>query len=122
MPKYFLSKIKPPSSLKRSLAQFKKKSVFTNGCFDLLHKGHVRYLNDARSLGDLLIVALNSDVTIQKLKGPTRPINVLADRLEVIAALGCVDFVTWFDEDTPLEPNLPSSYLYLRIWRFHTFF
>ncbi|CAN2536333.1 Bifunctional+protein+HldE [Methylocapsa aurea] len=77
--------------------------VFTNGCFDILHSGHVRALAAARKEGDILIVALNSDESVQRLKGPTRPINHLADRVEVIAALGCVDFVTEFSEDTPYE-------------------
>lgn len=98
-----LKKIKAPKALKRTLTQGKRKVVFTNGCFDLLHKGHVTYLERARRLGDLLIVALNSDESVKRLKGPERPINPLADRLEVIAALESVDFVTWFDEDTPLE-------------------
>lgn len=75
--------------------------VFTNGCFDLLHAGHVRYLADARSLGDRLIVAVNSDDSVRRLKGETRPINPLASRLEVLAALRCVDWVVPFVEDTP---------------------
>jgi D-beta-D-heptose 7-phosphate kinase/D-beta-D-heptose 1-phosphate adenosyltransferase len=102
----FIRKIKSIQSLKRVLSQtaFKRKTtVFTNGCFDLLHKGHVTYLEKARSLGDLLIVALNSDDSVRRLKGPERPLNSLEDRLEVIAALESVDFVTWFEEDTPLE-------------------
>jgi len=101
--KSFLSKIKSPLSLKRALSKAKRRSVFTNGCFDLLHKGHVTYLEKARALGDLLVVALNSDASVKSLKGSDRPINTLADRLEVIAALESVDFVTWFDENTPLE-------------------
>ncbi len=98
-----LSKVKSPQSLKRKLANLRKRTVFTNGCFDLLHKGHVTYLEKARAQGDLLIVALNSDDSVRRLKGSDRPINPLADRLEVIAALESVDFVTWFEEDTPLE-------------------
>lgn len=74
-----------------------KKIVFTNGCFDLLHVGHVRYLQQARELGDLLVVALNSDRSVRELKGPTRPINLEHDRAEVLAALRCVDYVTLFD-------------------------
>lgn len=101
--KTFLSKIKSPQALKRALSGKRKKSVFTNGCFDLLHKGHVTYLERAKRLGDLLIVALNSDASIRQIKGPDRPINGLADRLEVIAALESVDFVTWFEEETPLQ-------------------
>lgn len=75
--------------------------VFTNGCFDLLHPGHVRYLQLARDLGDCLIVALNSDRSVRELKGPQRPILREAERAEVMAALGCVDYVTIFDEPTP---------------------
>lgn len=99
----FLSKIKSPTSLKRALGPRRGKIVFTNGCFDILHKGHVTYLERAKRLGDILVVALNSDTSIQKIKGPTRPINPLQDRLEVMAALESVDFVTWFEEETPLH-------------------
>jgi D-beta-D-heptose 7-phosphate kinase/D-beta-D-heptose 1-phosphate adenosyltransferase len=74
--------------------------VFTNGCFDLLHLGHVRYLQAARSLGDLLIVGLNSDASARRLKGPTRPLVPEQERAEVLAALACVDYVTIFAEDT----------------------
>lgn len=80
-----------------------KKVVFTNGCFDLLHVGHVRYLQDAKALGDFLIVGLNSDSSVKKLKGEERPVQTQDDRAEVLAALGCVDFVVIFDEDTPLK-------------------
>jgi rfaE bifunctional protein nucleotidyltransferase chain/domain len=76
--------------------------VFTNGCFDLLHPGHVRYLEQARALGDALVVALNSDRAVRELKGPSRPILSESERAEVLAALGCVDFVTVFDDVTPL--------------------
>jgi len=75
-----------------------KKLVFTNGCFDLLHVGHVRYLQAARELGDALAVAVNSDASVRALKGPTRPVNSEADRAEVLAALGCVDYVVIFRE------------------------
>lgn len=78
-----------------------KRVVFTNGCFDLLHPGHVRYLAAARALGDVLIVALNSDRSVRELKGPTRPILTEAERTEVLAALASVDYVTIFDEPTP---------------------
>lgn len=78
-----------------------KRVVFTNGCFDLLHPGHVRYLAAARALGDALIVALNSDRSVRELKGPTRPILTEAERVEVISALASVDYVTIFDEPTP---------------------
>lgn len=73
-----------------------KQLVFTNGCFDLLHVGHVRYLQAARDCGDALAVAVNGDASVRALKGPTRPINSEADRAEVLAALECVDFVTFF--------------------------
>lgn len=97
-----ISKIKSPLSLRRVLLKQKGKTVFTNGCFDLLHKGHVHYLEQARNRGDLLIVALNDDASVSRLKGPERPLNSLEDRMEVMAALESVDFVTWFDSDTPL--------------------
>ena len=78
--------------------------VFTNGCFDLLHRGHVDYLHQARALGASLLVALNTDASVARLgKGPGRPMVPLEDRMAVIAALGCVDLVTCFDEPTPLE-------------------
>lgn len=75
-----------------------RRLVLTNGCFDLLHTGHVRYLQQARALGDALLVAVNSDRSVQELKGPTRPLNSEQDRAEVLAALRCVDHVTIFDE------------------------
>ena len=74
-----------------------KKLVLTNGCFDLLHTGHVRYLNQARELGDALLVAVNSDQSVRELKGPERPLNGEEDRSEVLAALRCVDHVTVFE-------------------------
>ena len=80
-----------------------KRVVFTNGCFDLLHPGHVRYLREARSLGDLLVVALNSDASVRLLKGAGRPILNQDERAEIIAALQVVDYVTIFDEETPRE-------------------
>src|SRR5205085_6032794 len=83
------------------LRQAGRTVVFTNGCFDLLHPGHVRYLQQARALGDALIVALNSDRGVRELKGPARPILREQERAEVIAALACVDYVTIFDEPTP---------------------
>jgi rfaE bifunctional protein nucleotidyltransferase chain/domain len=94
-----LEKMKSVPELAAISAQFAaagKKLVFTNGCFDLLHAGHVRYLQQARALGDALLVALNGDASVRALKGPTRPINNEADRAEVLAALACVDFVTIF--------------------------
>jgi D-beta-D-heptose 7-phosphate kinase / D-beta-D-heptose 1-phosphate adenosyltransferase len=78
-----------------------KRIVFTNGCFDILHRGHVEYLARARSLGDLLIVGLNADDSVRRLKGPGRPVNPLEDRAAVLAALAAVDFVVPFGEDTP---------------------
>lgn len=101
--KPLMSKIKSPLALRRNLSKVKGKVVFTNGCFDLLHKGHVTYLERAARLGSCLVVALNSDASVSKLKGPTRPINPLEDRLEVIAALESVSFVTWFESETPLD-------------------
>lgn len=77
-----------------------QKVVFTNGCFDILHAGHVRYLNTARSFGDCLVLGLNSDASVRRIKGPTRPINTQQDRAEVIDALACVDYVVIFDEPT----------------------
>ncbi len=80
-----------------------KRLVFTNGVFDILHRGHCEYLADARALGDALIVGLNSDASVTRLKGPRKPIVPQDDRAAVLAALGCVDFVVYFDEDTPRE-------------------
>ena len=97
-------KILKASDLDRFLKQNRKrKIVFTNGCFDILHSGHVTYLEKARALGDLLIVALNTDASTRKLKGPTRPINRLDDRMKVIAALESVSFVIPFSAETPLK-------------------
>ncbi len=75
--------------------------VFTNGCFDLLHPGHVRYLAAARALGDVLVVGLNSDASVRRMKGPGRPVLHAAERAEVLAGLGAVDHVILFDDDTP---------------------
>jgi D-glycero-beta-D-manno-heptose 1-phosphate adenylyltransferase len=80
-----------------------KKVVFTNGCYDLLHPGHIRLLEQARSLGDILILALNSDSSVQRLKGPTRPLLRERERVAVAASLAAVDAITIFDEDTPRE-------------------
>ncbi len=100
----FESKIVPPDAAARRAATVARPLVFTNGVFDLLHRGHVTYLARARALGQSLVVALNADASVRRLgKGTDRPINPLADRLAVIAALECVDVVTWFEEDTPLE-------------------
>ncbi|GAB4242799.1 MAG: D-glycero-beta-D-manno-heptose 1-phosphate adenylyltransferase [Acidobacteriota bacterium] len=80
-----------------------RRLVFTNGCFDLLHPGHVRYLAAARRLGDLLVVGINSDASVRRLKGAGRPVQPERERAEVVAALRTVDYVTIFDEDTPWE-------------------
>lgn len=80
-----------------------KTVVFTNGCFDILHIGHIRYLQDARALGDVLVVGVNSDDSVRRLKGPERPINCEQERAEVLAALECVNYVSLFGEDTPIE-------------------
>ncbi len=92
------------SSLENFLKNNKgKKIVFTNGCFDILHKGQVTYLNEAKKLGELLLVGLNSDASVKRLKGPERPINNELDRQFVLSELKAVDFVEIFDQDTPLE-------------------
>ncbi|MBI2294744.1 MAG: bifunctional heptose 7-phosphate kinase/heptose 1-phosphate adenyltransferase [Betaproteobacteria bacterium] len=99
----FEGKICPPRELGRRLVHVARPLVFTNGVFDLLHRGHVTYLAQARALGSSLLVALNSDASAGKLgKGDGRPINGLEDRLAVIAALEAVTLVTWFEEQTPL--------------------
>ena len=96
------TKIKSPAALRRALAS-RREVVFTNGCFDIFHPGHVEYLEEARRQGGCLVVAVNSDASISRLKGSDRPVNPLADRMRVLAALACVDYVTFFEEDTPLE-------------------
>jgi D-beta-D-heptose 7-phosphate kinase/D-beta-D-heptose 1-phosphate adenosyltransferase len=101
-----MNKITPRNELKATVDRLKregKKVVFTNGCFDILHAGHTRYLRDARKLGDALILALNSDSSVRSIKGPMRPIVPEAERAEVVASLDSVDYVTVFDELTPLE-------------------
>lgn len=98
------SKLKTVSELAQLAAAARRdgrRVVFTNGCFDLLHIGHTRYLQEARSLGDLLIVAINSDASVSALKGPERPLVPEQERAEVLAALACVDFVTIFDAPDP---------------------
>lgn len=99
-------KIKSPQTLRRILLRHrgpKSKIVFTNGVFDVLHRGHVTYLLQARKLGSLLVVALNSDASVKRLKGPTRPYHTLDDRLFTLASMEAVDYVTFFEEDTPLD-------------------
>lgn len=92
-------------SRRELLARYRKprslKLVFTNGCFDVLHRGHVEYLYAARALGDALVVGINTDASVRRLKGEGRPLNRELDRAFVLAGLGCVDAVTLFDEDTP---------------------
>jgi len=93
------------ADVEASLAQWRKdgrRIVFTNGCFDVLHVGHVNYLRFAKQKGDVLIVGVNDDASVKRLKGPTRPVNPIEDRMEMLAALDMVDAVTSFSEDTPL--------------------
>jgi rfaE bifunctional protein nucleotidyltransferase chain/domain len=99
-------KLHTPEELARVRDEFAaagKRLVFTNGCFDLLHVGHVRYLQAARALGNALVVAVNGDVSVRALKGPTRPINSEQDRAEVLGALACVDFLTIFHTERVTE-------------------
>ena len=99
-----LNKILPLDEAVRRVSELKrqgKRVVFTNGCFDLLHPGHTRYLAEARKLGDVLLVAVNSDASVRSLKGPPRPIFPENERAEIVAALACVDLVTVFDDLTP---------------------
>ncbi|HET9470641.1 MAG TPA: adenylyltransferase/cytidyltransferase family protein [Usitatibacter sp.] len=100
----FEAKICDPAAFAARAARVPRPMVFTNGVFDILHRGHVTYLAQARALGASLVVALNSDASVRRLgKGDDRPVNALADRMAVVAALESVSLVTWFEEDTPLE-------------------
>lgn len=100
----FERKLCPPSVLAARIAELPRPLVFTNGVFDLLHRGHVTYLARARALGASLLVALNTDASVKRLgKGDDRPLNARDDRAAVVAALADVDLVTWFDTDTPLD-------------------
>ena len=100
----FESKICAPKDLADRATRLVRPLVFTNGVFDILHRGHVTYLAEARALGAALVVALNSDASVKRLgKGDDRPVNSLEDRMAVVAALESVALVTWFEEDTPLE-------------------
>jgi len=102
--KHILNKICDQNSLSEKLKEWSatnKKVVFTNGCFDLLHKGHVDYLAKAASLGDKLVIGVNTDASVSKLKGPHRPIQDEGARLQILASLGFVDAVILFDEQTP---------------------
>ena len=102
-PPAFEAKVCDPAAFARRVATLPRPLVFTNGVFDILHRGHVTYLAEARALGSALVVALNSDASVRRLgKGDDRPINTLADRAAVLAALESVTLVTWFEEDTPL--------------------
>ena len=99
-------KIQTLSSLKKNLQQLHRQGktiAFTNGCFDILHFGHISYLEKARAKDRILIVGVNSDASVRRIKGPRRPIVPQRERARVLAALACVDFVTIFDEDTPLK-------------------
>jgi rfaE bifunctional protein nucleotidyltransferase chain/domain len=99
-------KIKTRKGLLKIVQDLKAKGrriVFTNGCFDLLHIGHVRYLEEAKALGDVLVVGVNSDTSVRKLKGSKRPILPEEERVEILSGLGCVDYVTLFDEIDPLK-------------------
>jgi len=99
-------KIKGRKELLRIIKNLKakgKRIVFTNGCFDLLHVGHIRYLEKARALGDALVVGVNSDSSVRKLKGPKRPVLPVKERTEILSGLGCVDYITIFGEQTPLK-------------------
>ena len=89
--------------IRRRLKADRRRVVFTNGVFDILHRGHVEYLSNAKALGDVLVVGLNADASVRRLKGPTRPVVGQEDRALVMAALAVVDYVCIFDEDTPLQ-------------------
>lgn len=105
----FETKIVAPGDLAARIAALPRPLVFTNGCFDILHRGHATYLAQARALGASLIVAANSDASVKRLgKGDDRPVNALDDRMALLAALECVSLVTWFDEDTPLARILDT--------------
>ncbi len=96
--------VSDPEQLARRIASLGRPVVFTNGCFDLLHRGHVACLEEAAALGDSLVVGVNSDASVRRQrKGSGRPINTLEDRMAVLAALACVDLVIPFEQDTPLE-------------------
>ena len=96
--------VRDPRILADRLKSLPRPFVFTNGCFDILHRGHISYLEEAAALGASLIVGVNTDASVKRLqKGPGRPVNPLADRMALLAALACVSLVVPFDEDTPLE-------------------
>ena len=95
--------ISSAAELGEHFRKIQKKIVFTNGCFDLLHIGHIRYLKEAQKLGDVLIVGINTDASVKRLKGPTRPVQNQDDRAEILASLKCVTHTILFEQETPLE-------------------
>lgn len=101
-----LNKIKTRQEIKRIANRLRKKGkkiAFTNGCFDILHYGHIKYLEDAKAKADILVVGLNSDASIKRIKGNDRPINTQSDRARLLSALSAIDYVTIFNEETPLK-------------------
>ena len=101
-----LNKIQSQARLKGVIDKLRKQGgriAFTNGCFDILHYGHIKYLQDAKGAGDVLVLGLNSDASVKRIKGKKRPVNRQIDRLRVLAALSCVDYITVFNQDTPLR-------------------
>lgn len=87
----------------RKLKKQGKSTAFTNGCFDILHSGHIKYLEAAKDKADILLVAVNTDLSVKKIKGPGRPINKQSDRIRVLSAISCIDYLTFFGEATPLN-------------------
>lgn len=109
----YVSKKRRFKSLNRYYSSLGQTVVTTNGCFDILHVGHVRYLEKTKAFGDFLIVLLNSDKSVKSIKGPSRPVNSELDRAEILSALRCVDYVVLFDEDSPknlLDEMKPDVY------------
>lgn len=99
-------RVKTPEELAQIIETLKaegKKVVFTNGIFDFVHSGHLEYLEKARELGDIMVMAINSDASTKRIKGPSRPINAQQDRAMILAGMRCVDYVTIFEQDTPTE-------------------
>src|SRR3989338_3572301 len=103
MSKQKIKSIKELATITKKLKNTNKKIITTNGIFDILHIGHIRYLQEAKKLGDILIVAINSDSSVKKIKGPKRPLNNENDRAEMLASLQCIDFVAIFDEENPIK-------------------
>jgi len=98
-----IKKLEELKSIVEELKKLNKKIITTNGVFDILHIGHIRYLQEAKKLGDILIIAVNSDSSTKQLKGPKRPLNDENDRAEALAALECIDYIVIFDEDNPIK-------------------